>query len=117
MVTCLISIKFNVIVVRNLVIIWRKKQYDQGRKSENHPTNTNTLTNTMFMACASLIECNIVKESPCDIWYLDSSCSNHMTGNLNLFSILYKSVQIDVTLGNNIQVIVLGKCTISILTK
>ena len=39
---------------------------------------------------------------PHDIWYLDSCCRNHMTGNLNLFSSLDNSVQTDVTLGNNI---------------
>ena len=71
----------------------------------------------MFLACAFPFECNVVQESPCDIWYLDSGCSNHMTCNLNLFSSLYKSVQTDVTLGNKVQVIVLGKCTIGILTK
>ena len=40
-----------------------------------------------------------------------------MTGNLNLFSSLDNSVQTNVTLGNNVQVIVLGKGTVSILTK
>ena len=49
----------------------------------------------MLLACASPIECNYVQEIPCDIW---------------LF-------QTDVTLGNNIQVIVLGKGILSILTK
>ena len=69
------------------------------------------------MACTSPIEYNTIQESPFDIWYLDSSCNNHMTGNLNLFSSLYNSNQIDVTLGNNVQVIVFGKGTVSILTK
>ena len=49
--------------------------------------------------------------------YLDSGCNNHMTSNLNLFSSLNNSIQIDVTIGNNVQVIVLGKCTVGILTK
>ena len=40
-----------------------------------------------------------------------------MTGNLNLFFSLDNSVQTDVTLGNNVQVIVLGKGTVGILTK
>ena len=40
-----------------------------------------------------------------------------MFGNSCYLSILANSVQIDVTLGNNVQVTVLGKCTISILTK
>ena len=69
------------------------------------------------MAYASPIESNIVQESPHDIWYLDSGYRNHMTGNLNLFSSLDKSVQTNVTLGNNVQVIVLGKGIVGILTK
>ena len=40
-----------------------------------------------------------------------------MTRNLNLFSSLDDSVQTDVTLGNNVQVTVLGKATVDILTK
>ena len=60
----------------------------------------------MLMEYASPIECNIVQESPHEIWYLDSGCNNHLTGNLNLFSSLDNSIQTDVTLGNNVQVIV-----------
>ena len=40
-----------------------------------------------------------------------------MTGNLKLFSNLDKLVQTDVIPGNNVEVIVLGKYTIGILTK
>ena len=40
-----------------------------------------------------------------------------MTGNLNLFSSLDTSVKTDVTLRNNVQVTVLGKGTVDILTK
>ena len=40
-----------------------------------------------------------------------------MTGNLNLFSSLDNSVKTDVTLGNNVQVTVLGKGTLDFLTK
>ena len=69
------------------------------------------------MACTSPIECNTIQESPCDICYLDLGYNNHMTRYLNLFSSLDNSVQTDVTLGNNVQVIVLGKGTIGILTK
>ena len=71
----------------------------------------------MLMVSTSPVECNVVQESPHDIWYLDSGCSNHMTGNLNLFSSLYNSVETDVTLVNNVQVIVLGKGIVGILTK
>ena len=40
-----------------------------------------------------------------------------MTVNLNTFSSLDKSVQTDVTLGNNVQVTILEKGTVGILTK
>jgi hypothetical protein len=65
----------------------------------------------------SPVECNVAQASPCDIWYLDSGCSNHMTGNIELFSSLDDSVQTKVTLGTDIQVTVLGKGNINILTR
>ena len=71
----------------------------------------------MLMECTSPSEWNTIQEIPCDIWYLESGCSNHMTGNLNLFSSLDNSIKTDVTLGNNVQVTVLGKDNVSILTK
>jgi hypothetical protein len=77
----------------------------------------------MFMAHIEAIpiiypvQCNASQESPYDKWYLDSGCSNHMIGNLNFFSSLDKSVQTKVTLGTNIQVIVLGNGNINILCK
>ena len=95
----------------------KKKQYDQGRQSSSQSTSTSTSTSAMIMALTSPIECNVVQESTHDIWYLDSGCSNHMTSNLNLFSSLDNSVQTDVTLGNNVQVTILGKETVGILTK
>jgi hypothetical protein len=39
----------------------------------------------------SPIECNVAQTSPCDIWYLDSGYSNHMTGNIELLSSLDES--------------------------
>ena len=84
----------------------------------------------MFMACivampsavemtniVSPVECNVSQASPCDIWHLNSGCSNHMTGNIELFSSLYELVQTKVTLGTKIQVTILGKGSINILTK
>ena len=40
-----------------------------------------------------------------------------MMGNLNLFTSLDNSVKTDVTIGNNVQVTVLGKGAVDILTK
>ena len=65
----------------------------------------------------SPVECNVAQASPCDKWYLDLGCSNHMTGNIELFFSLDDSVQTKVTLGTNIQVTFLGKGDINCLTK
>ena len=81
-------------------------------------------TGPMFMARAveilnivSLFECNVAQASPCDIWYLDSCCSNHVIGNIELFSSLDELVQTKDTLGKYIQVIGLWKHSINILTR
>ena len=87
------------------------------KEIQNQSSDTITSSSTMLMAYASQIQCNTIQEGPCDIWYLDSSCNDHMTGNLNLFYSLDNSVQTNVTLGNNVEVTVLGKGTVGFLTK
>ena len=71
----------------------------------------------MLLAYESPLKCNDVQEIPCDISYLDSGCNIHMTDNAIFFSSLDKLFQTNITLGNNVQVIILGKGTIDILTK
>ncbi|XP_059075013.1 uncharacterized protein LOC131875027 [Cryptomeria japonica] len=63
------------------------------------------------------IACNVARESEKVIWFLDSSCSNHMTGNLEMFSSLDESVKSDATLGNDNKDSVMGKSSVNILTK
>jgi hypothetical protein len=75
------------------------------------------MARTEAMTIVSPVEYNVVQASPCDIWYLDSGCSNHMTRKIESFSSLDKSVQTKIKLGTNIQVTVLGKDSIRILTK
>jgi len=43
------------------------------------------------------------------VWYLDSGCSNHMTGNKCLFSNLNENFRENVKLGNNSSIRVMGK--------
>lgn len=88
----------------------RKKQYDSRKQSTNF-TKENQTQDSMFIAC------NVAQESEKDIWFLDSGCSNHMTGNLEMFSSLDESVKSDVTLGNDNKVSVMGKGSVNILTK
>ncbi|XP_057857947.2 uncharacterized protein LOC131067029 [Cryptomeria japonica] len=88
----------------------RKKQYDSRQQSANF-TKENQTQDNMFIAC------NVAQESEKDIWFLDSGCSNHMTGNLEMFSSLDESVKSDVTLGNDNKVSVMVKGSVNILTK
>eukprot|EP00253_Pinus_taeda_P028517 PITA_28517 len=52
-----------------------------------------------------------------DIWFLDSDCSNHMIGNIALFSKLDQSVKSQVTLRTHSKVSIMGKGEVNILTK
>ena len=63
------------------------------------------------------LACNMAKEKNEDLWFLDSSCSNHMTGNLAMFSMLDESVQSQVTLGTDSKVSVMGKGDVNVLTR
>ena len=42
------------------------------------------------------------------VWYLDSGCSNHMTGNLSYFVDINESYKSEVTMSNNNKVEVCG---------
>ena len=63
------------------------------------------------------LTCNVTQESSKDIWFLDSACSNHMTGNKELFSSLDTSIQSEVKLGNDCKVKVNGKGVIVVYVK
>jgi len=65
----------------------------------------------MFLAC------NVAQEKHSDIWYLDLGCSNHMLGNIEMFSNLNENVTSEVTLGSDSKVFVMGKGRGNILTK
>ena len=57
----------------------------------------------MFLAC------NVAQEKQGDVWFLYSWCSNHMTGNIEMFSNLEESVKSEVTLGTDSKVSVMVK--------
>jgi len=44
-----------------------------------------------------------------NIWFLDSGCSNHMTGNISMFSMLDENVKSQVTLGIDSKLSIMGK--------
>jgi len=55
-----------------------------------------------------LLACNMAKTNSDDIWFLDFGCSNHMTGNITLFSALDQNVKSQVTLGTDSKISVMG---------
>ena len=59
----------------------------------------------------------MAKEKNEYIWFLDSGCSNHMTGNISMFSMLDENVKSQVTLGTDSKVFVMGKDIVNVLTK
>ena len=63
------------------------------------------------------LTCNVTHESANDVWFLDSGCSNHMTGNKDLFSSIDTSIQSEVKLGNDCKVTVNGKGVVPVYTK
>ena len=64
-----------------------------------------------------LLAYNVAQESQNNVWFLDSGCNNHMTGNLEMFFSLGEIVKSNVTLGNDNKVEVKSKGNINILTK
>ena len=64
-----------------------------------------------------LITCNVAQESSKEVWFLDSGCSNHMSGSKEIFSVIDESVKSEVKLGNDHQILVMEKGSISIRTK
>jgi len=55
-----------------------------------------------------LLACNMAETNSDDIWFLDFGCSNHMTGNIALFSTLDQNVKSQVALGTDSKISVMG---------
>ena len=66
--------------------------------------------NKLFMAC---IDTN---PKPSDLWFVDSGCSNHMTGTKSLFQELDETQKIKVQLGNKKEMQVKEKGTVGVNT-
>ena len=63
------------------------------------------------------LTCNVAQEKQEDVWFLDSSCSNHMTRNIAIFSNMDEDVKYEVITGTASRVSVKGKGRVSILTR
>ncbi|KAF7154611.1 hypothetical protein RHSIM_Rhsim01G0080600 [Rhododendron simsii] len=64
-----------------------------------------------------LMVCHVKEETPQNMWYLDTGCSNHMCGDKKLFSNLDESFRNTVKFGDNSTVAVMGKGSVTIQPK
>ena len=64
-----------------------------------------------------LLTFNVAQEKQEDVWFLDLGCSNHMTGNIAMFSNIDESVKSEVITGTHSKVSIMGKGRLKILTK
>ncbi|BBG94303.1 hypothetical protein Prudu_002549 [Prunus dulcis] len=87
----------------------RFKKANQANFSESK--NDDDGNENLFSTCLSALE---EKES---IWYLDSGCSNHMSGNENIFLDVDTSATPNIKMGNGAIVEAKGKGRIAVKTK
>ena len=90
----------------------RKKQSDQSGQANVADVNMGSGNHD-----AAFIMCNVGEEGSPEVWYLDSGCSNHMSGNETLFSFIDKSFKSEIKMGNNGTLPVVGKGSILVRTK
>eukprot|EP00253_Pinus_taeda_P014808 PITA_14808 len=87
----------------------RKKQNDMNsRQNVNFANEENKNSKNV------LLTCNIAQDKQQDVWFLDSGCSNHMTGNIAMFANLDEDVKSEVTTGTDSKIAVKGKGRVSI---
>ena len=65
----------------------------------------------------TFIMCNTGEEGSPEVWYLDSGCSNHMSGNASLFSSIDNTFKSKIRMGNNGTIPIVGKGSIMVCTK
>eukprot|EP00253_Pinus_taeda_P006975 PITA_06975 len=87
----------------------RKKQNDMNsRHNVNFANEENKNSKNV------LLTCNIAQDKQEDVWFLDSGCSNQMTGNIAMFANLDEDVKSEVTTGTDTKIAVKGKGSVSI---
>ncbi|XP_024964069.1 uncharacterized protein LOC112504361 [Cynara cardunculus var. scolymus] len=86
----------------------RKRIFEENKTSNFIRKEDSQNDDTMFMMLS------IQEKSMSDLWYLDNGCSNHMTGNKDLFLNLEESKKKDVRTGDDKKLIVYGNGDISI---
>jgi hypothetical protein len=85
-----------------------RTNYIEEKKNNEDEKNNDEST---FYACQAAVEKND------DVWFVDSGCSNHMTGDEIIFCNLDTTATTQITMGNGAIVKSKGKCTIVINSK
>eukprot|EP00253_Pinus_taeda_P016482 PITA_16482 len=86
------------------------KQQAHGQKYDKSQVQCHYYKNPKIV----LLTCNIAQDKQEDFWFLDSGCSNHMTGNIEMFANLDENVKSEVTTGTDSKIFVKGKGRVSI---
>ena len=85
----------------------------QKEKDEN---NQESFAEKNDDECKLFMAFSCEKKTPNNVWFLDSGCSNHMSGTKSLFKDLDESKKSNVRLGDNKKIQVEGEGTVSIMT-
>ena len=64
-----------------------------------------------------LMVCNTKEDTNKQLWYLDTSCNNHIYGDKEIFLNLDESYKDKVKFGNNTKISIMGKDEVTIWTK
>ncbi|KAA3486842.1 Retrovirus-related Pol polyprotein from transposon TNT 1-94 [Gossypium australe] len=64
-----------------------------------------------------LMACHVKEETQKNLWYLDIGCSNHMSDDKSVFSVLDEFIRDNVKFGDDSKVSVMGKGEVTIQTK
>eukprot|EP00253_Pinus_taeda_P031856 PITA_31856 len=86
----------------------KQQAHGQSRQNVNFANEENKNPKNV------LLTCNIAQDKQEDVWFLDSGCSNHMTGNIAMFANLDEEVKSEVTTGTDSKITVKGKGRVSI---
>ncbi|KAK8913818.1 hypothetical protein KSP39_PZI024059 [Platanthera zijinensis] len=88
-----------------------KKHPEEGKESTFMHEKVNEDRGDMFLTSDGNESCIN------DVWYIDSGCSNHMSGNRELFKSLDESIQKEVRTGDDKRLQVKGSGVVSVKTK
>eukprot|EP00253_Pinus_taeda_P019347 PITA_19347 len=86
----------------------KQQAHGQSRQNVNFSNEENKNPKNV------LLTCNIAQDKQEDVWFLDSGCSNHMTGNIAMFANLDENVKSEVTPRTDSKIAVKGKGRVSI---